>query len=103
MGYRARVTGRSKRRAALTLGLALALGLGWASWIASAPNVARTCEHVLELARLGGEEPAEAEVVQCLEVMQHRREAAGWSGWAKLSRCIGRTHSLDEAGRCKAR
>lgn len=99
--YGARVTGRAKRRGAAVL--ALALALGWALWIASAPDLARTCEHVLELARLAGEQPGEAEAAQCRDVMTDRREAAGWAGWAKLSRCIARTHSLDEAGRCKAR
>lgn len=79
------------------------LGSAWSIWIASAPRVANLCEHVLDLARAGGEQPGEAEAAQCLEVMHGRRDAAGWSGWAKLSRCIARTRSLDEAGRCKPR
>jgi len=89
------------------LGSALVLGLAWLGWVGVAPGVAATCDHVLELGRFAGEEageePGEAESAQCLEVMQRRRDLAGWVGWAKLSRCIGRARSLDEAGRCKAR
>lgn len=97
------MTGPSKRRGALALAIALVLATVWAIRIATAPDVARICEHVLWLARAGGEQTGEAERVQCLEVMQARRDAAGFVDWAKLSRCIESTRSLDEAGRCKAR
>jgi hypothetical protein len=94
----------SKRSCALALTLSLVLlGSITAVRIAIAPDVDEICEHVLALARSGGEQPGEAESAQCLEVMQSRRDVAGRVGWAKLSRCIARARSLDEAGRCKAR
>ncbi|MFV8754531.1 hypothetical protein ACNOYE_28615 [Nannocystaceae bacterium ST9] len=97
------MTGSSKRRLAWASALVIAASSAWAIWIGTARGVASTCEHVLALARAGGERPGEAESAQCLAVMQDRRDAAGWVGWAKLSRCIARAHSLDEAGRCKPR
>lgn len=97
------MTAVAKRRCALALALVLVLGSAWLIRIATAPDVDRICEHVLGLARAGGEQTGEAEAAQCLEVMQGRRDAAGRRGWAKLSRCIARSRSLDEAGRCKAR
>lgn len=96
------MTELTKRRCALVLALAVVLGAIGLIRIASAPDVEGICEHVLELARSSGEQPGEAETAQCREVMQGRRDAAGRVGWAKLSRCIAKTHSLDEAGRCKA-
>jgi hypothetical protein len=105
LGYRARVTELLKRRLALPLALVLVLavvfGASWGIRIATAPDVAEICEHVLALARAGGEQLDEADAALCLEVMQDRRERAGRDGWARLSRCIANTRSLDEAGRCK--
>jgi hypothetical protein len=98
------MTRLSKRGAlALVVASAVLLGSAWAIRIATAPDVAEICEHVLDLARAAGEQPGEAEATQCHAVMQARRDAAGRSGWAKLSRCIAAARSFDEAGRCKAR
>lgn len=93
----------TKRWLMRTLALGLVIGLARLAWLVTAPSVADTCEHVLALAEASGEPIGEAERTHCLVVVEGRRDAAGLAGWAKLSRCIADTRSLDEAGRCKAR
>ena len=67
---------------------------------ATAPDEARVCTWVLELAARAGEEPKAPDQRACEEHYAERRAALGWFAWGQLARCTLRAQTLPDAGGC---
>ena len=75
----------------------LVFGLGS---IVAAPDVAKTCTHVLALAEQAGEpvEPRDREA--CEQRYRSLQEQRGVRGWAKLARCVAGARTIPAALGC---
>jgi hypothetical protein len=88
------------KRAWLIAGAVAALLVLELGWIATAPDVADTCTHVLALAEQAGETVDAGDREACEQRYATLRERLGLRAWAKLARCVARARTIPDAGGC---